>query len=87
MNHRFHRVLLYASLLMGFMTTLKDIQAAESVTTLKASSIKDDCSFIRSAISNLPVKGGTIHIPAGTYVCAAPIILERDNVVLKGAGA
>lgn len=48
---------------------------------------QDQCSFIRDAIDKLPhIIGGTVKIPAGTFVCESPIIINKDNIKLKGAG-
>lgn len=47
--------------------------------------IKDECQFIRDKIDSLSKAGGVVKIPAGTYTCKAPIIIARDNVMLKGA--
>lgn len=48
--------------------------------------VGDDCDFIRAAIAALPPQGGAVSIPAGTYNCSAPIIIDRDNVIVRGAG-
>lgn len=46
----------------------------------------DDCDPIRLALSNLPAEGGEVLIPAGLYHCAHPIVIDRSNVTLRGAG-
>lgn len=46
----------------------------------------DDCDPIRRALALLPAEGGEVAVPAGTYVCAAPIVIDRSNVRLRGAG-
>ncbi len=46
----------------------------------------DDCDGIRSAIAKLPVQGGVVNVAAGLYNCGEPIVIDRDNVVLRGAG-
>jgi Pectate lyase superfamily protein len=45
------------------------------------------CAAIQQAINALPARGGEVVIPAGTHVCTVPIIIDRNNVVLRGAGA
>lgn len=48
--------------------------------------VPDECAFIRTALNNLPEEGGTVTIPAGKYVCHAPIVVDRDNTTLTGEG-
>ena len=44
-----------------------------------------DCSaIINQMIANLPAEGGVILIPEGDFVLDAPIIIDRDNVTIKG---
>jgi hypothetical protein len=45
------------------------------------------CSAIQTGINQLPATGGEIRIPAGTYTCHKPIVIDRDNVHLRGEGA
>lgn len=45
------------------------------------------CDAIQKTIDKLPAIGGEVIIPAGKYVCATPIILDRDNVIIRGEGA
>ena len=45
------------------------------------------CEGIQKAIDKLPEIGGEIFIPAGTYTCSTPIMLDRDNVIVRGEGA
>ncbi len=52
-----------------------------------ADSTNDDCSFIRDAIKNLPEAGGEVVVPAGTYTCLSPIVLNRHHVSLRGDGS
>lgn len=47
---------------------------------------QDDCAPIREALKNLPAGGGEVVVPAGTYMCEGPIILDRDNLTLRGEG-
>lgn len=41
---------------------------------------------IMAAVNALPPEGGTVFLPAGKYICAGPVILDRDNITLRGAG-
>jgi len=45
-----------------------------------------DCEAIQNAIDSLPPEGGRILIKAGTYLCAKPIVINRDAVQLSGEG-
>lgn len=45
------------------------------------------CDAIQKAIDKLPAIGGEVIIPAGKYTCATPIILDRDNIIVRGEGA
>jgi len=45
------------------------------------------CDVIQKAIDKLPAIGGEVIIPAGKYTCATPIILDRDNIIVRGEGA
>lgn len=47
----------------------------------------DDTSSIQSAINSLPSSGGTVRLPAGTYVISQPITIDKDAVSLEGIGA
>lgn len=47
---------------------------------------KDDCSFIREKILQLPPTGGEVEVPSGAYACHSPIILDRSHLRLKGQG-
>lgn len=44
------------------------------------------CHDINQAIQGLHGSGGVVSIAAGTYVCTEPIIINRDNVKVIGAG-
>jgi hypothetical protein len=46
----------------------------------------DSCQFVRDAIDKLPATGGVVRISAGTYNCEAPIVIEKNNVIVKGDG-
>lgn len=45
------------------------------------------CDAIQKTIDKLPAIGGEVVIPAGTYTCATPIIIDRDNIIVRGEGA
>lgn len=44
------------------------------------------CHSIQAAIDKLPADGGEVNIPAGTFLCSKPIILDKNRVKLHGAG-
>lgn len=46
----------------------------------------DDCQFIRDEIRQAPATGAEIYIPPGRYVCAAPVVVDKDHITLRGAG-
>jgi len=46
-----------------------------------------DCAAIQEAINALPVTGGQVVIQAGTFICTTPIVIDRDNVDLRGQGS
>jgi hypothetical protein len=46
-----------------------------------------DCKTIQKAIDALPPIGGMVIIQAGTYNCRAPVVIDRDNVDLRGMGS
>jgi hypothetical protein len=59
----------------------------------KGDGVTDDSYAIKAAISALPGTGGTVMIPAGTYIVSSinvgpfrPIDLSRDNVTITGDG-
>ncbi len=45
-----------------------------------------DCRSINTAIQALPSEGGTVQIEAATFICEEPVVIDRDNVTLRGAG-
>jgi hypothetical protein len=48
--------------------------------------ISGGCEAIQAAINDLPPSGGQIIVQAGTYTCTQPIVIDRDNVDLRGQG-
>ncbi len=45
------------------------------------------CEVIQRAIDRLSPTGGQVEVRSGTYVCTAPIVIDRDNVELRGEGS
>ncbi len=45
-----------------------------------------DCSVINEAIQQLPKSGGVIALMAGQFVCEFPVLIDKNNVTLRGAG-
>ena len=45
-----------------------------------------DCAGIQKAIDALPAGGGEVQLLARTYTCSEPIVIDRDDVVLRGKG-
>jgi hypothetical protein len=44
----------------------------------------DDCQFLRDRLADPAVS--EVVVPAGTYLCAKPIIMSRSGVALRGQG-
>jgi len=44
------------------------------------------CSDIQNAIYQLPPAGGEVSLTSGIYTCLSPIVIDRNNVVLRGEG-
>ena len=44
------------------------------------------CGGIQGAINALPPDGGVVRVASGTYNCTAPIVIDRDNVAIRGEG-
>lgn len=45
-----------------------------------------DLAAIAHALDELPPEGGTVFLPEGVYVLKGPVVLDRDNLTLRGAG-
>ncbi len=45
------------------------------------------CVEVNKALAALPATGGTIKLAAGEFVCDSPIIVDRDNIAVIGAGS
>lgn len=46
----------------------------------------NSCASIQSAVNRLPFRGGEVVLKAGEYICANYILINRDNVTLRGEG-
>lgn len=44
------------------------------------------CAAIQNVINQLPKHGGEVIVPAGIYNCKSPIIIERNNISVRGTG-
>jgi len=44
------------------------------------------CDAIQKAINELPPEGGEVVLSPGVYTCVKPIILDRNNLTLRGSG-
>ena len=62
------------------LVTLGNISANGAAMTI------DQCEFIRVGVKKISLSGGEFVIPAGTYKCNSAIVLDQDNVTLRGAG-
>jgi parallel beta-helix repeat protein len=47
---------------------------------------KSDCKSIQKALDALPAEGGEVLVQAGTYSCTEPVVIDRDNVEVRGEG-
>jgi polygalacturonase len=45
-----------------------------------------DLAAIMTAVRAVPEEGGTVFLPEGFYLLNGPVVLDRDNITLKGAG-
>jgi hypothetical protein len=45
-----------------------------------------NCTTLQNRIRALPAAGGVVAVPAGVHSCRAPIVIDRDNVALRGVG-
>lgn len=72
---------------MGWLSsTADDIRPITAPRpTLSVAAGEDEA--ITAALAALPVGGGVIKLGAGTFLIKHPIILERDDVELRGHGA
>jgi hypothetical protein len=54
---------------------------------LRSVYVSGSCADIQQAIDSLPPGGGQVIIEADTYVCSRPIVIDRDDVDLRGQGS
>lgn len=47
----------------------------------------NSCDDIQKSLDKLPDIGGEVFVPAGTYICKSPIVMDRHNLVLRGEGS
>lgn len=60
---------------------------ALAASTTQAAVVKGkNCSAIQKTINQLPQRGGEVLLPAGRYTCNAPIVIDRNNISLRGVG-
>jgi hypothetical protein len=68
-------------------TLLAVLMASSAMSAHAAKTVKEKtCDAIQKAIYQLPPEGGELNLVAGIYTCTHPIIIDKDNVTLRGAG-
>lgn len=50
-------------------------------------SVSSDCAAIQNAINSLPPTGGQVIVSTGIFTCTTAIVIDRDNVDLRGQGS
>jgi len=60
---------------------------AKRRSVASSQALPTDCPGIQRAIDALPPSGGEVHLSAMTYDCVEPLVIARDNVLLRGAGS
>lgn len=73
---------MYAAVLMAV-----GVEAIGASVDVAAPGRSGNCDAIQMAINALPATGGEISLQAGTYMCYQPIVIDKDNVRLRGQGA
>jgi hypothetical protein len=69
-------------------TLLVVLMVGGAMSANAAETIKEKtCDAIQTAIDQLPPEGGELRLLAGIYTCVSPIIIDRDNVTLRGTGS
>lgn len=48
--------------------------------------VSDGCRGIQTAIDSLPLVGGQIVVEAGRFTCTEPVVIDKDNLDLRGQG-
>jgi hypothetical protein len=73
----------------GIAGEIPEITAPEkNVIDFKAdpTGVNDSKAAFESAINGLPISGGVVFIPAGTYKIGSTITIGKSNVVFRGEG-
>ena len=79
-------------LLVGGCLPLAAQDAAAPVAVLTPSGQHEivaqgrDLAAIANALEALPPEGGTVYLPEGLYLLKGPVVLDRDNLTLRGSG-
>jgi parallel beta-helix repeat protein len=76
--------MLFLSLL--FFSCQRSFSDAQSALTDNVINACNYCT-IQEAVSAIPDEGGTVFIPAGIYNISEPIIIDKSDVTLMGAGS
>jgi Right handed beta helix region len=87
-------ILLFGSIAMakrGMIPLIRSVPSAAHVNQDNGRVIlqvknKKGCAAIQNEINDLPPQGGRVLIGAGTFTCSDPLVIDRDNVELRGAG-
>jgi hypothetical protein len=78
------RLILALSVLLSFaISPVADAKRRSAV----AHALPTDCPGIQRAIDALPPEGGEVRLLPRTYICTEPIVIARNDAVLRGAGA
>jgi hypothetical protein len=68
-------------------TTLIVLMMCIATSVVAKEPVKEKtCTAIQNAINKLPAEGGEVTLAAGTYLCTHPIVIDRNNIVLRGMG-
>ncbi len=73
-------------MLVGLGLTVAALLLTIVVTGSSQGAPLRSCEVIQRAIDRLAPTGGQVEVRSGTYVCTAPIVIDRDNVELRGEG-
>lgn len=46
----------------------------------------DDTAALQAALDAVPSSGGTVLLPAGTYIVSSTLVIDKDSTVLSGIG-
>ena len=66
------------------MIRIPSAAAAAAVVLFALPAAADDCQFLRDKLADPTVR--EVVVPAGTYVCARPVVMSRSGVALRGKG-